>query len=326
MSAPRAAAGSTTATAPHLLVQRHLVRMYFDPDFARAAQERPDEVLAELPEALRRQLAAVDLRALRLDRLRRRRALRTLADEWKGTTTWLLAATGQLALLDAFFSSAEFHASVLERGSMPMAFAAYLGRLIVERGMDVPHLPGVLAIETAVARARREDELLARRRAAARPGAAEAGVPGGALPVASIGAPTEEPHLARALGVLPLVIEAGALAALHAAEQYLFEVGLMPAVALCDDAPTLTLDPALVDRTPHPLTVVVLEGQVSLVSVEPELAAVLVSAGPSPRSARAIVDEAVARGLSRAAAEEALRQALESELLVPAASPSAATS
>ena len=51
------------------------------------------------------QLAAIDPRALKLDRLLRRRTLRTLFDEYKASTTLYLARARKLAALDDFFRS-----------------------------------------------------------------------------------------------------------------------------------------------------------------------------------------------------------------------------
>src|SRR5262245_48397018 len=51
-----------------LAAQRAVVRMLFDPAFAAAVREAPDVVLAGVEPALRAQLAALDDRALRLDR------------------------------------------------------------------------------------------------------------------------------------------------------------------------------------------------------------------------------------------------------------------
>src|SRR4051812_12980838 len=102
--------------------QRALVRMLFDPKFAAAVRENPDDVLRELEPAMRQQLASLDERALRQDKLRWRRTLRTLSEEFKGSTTLALAERARLAFLEEFFCSAAFHQSVDDRGSMPMAF------------------------------------------------------------------------------------------------------------------------------------------------------------------------------------------------------------
>jgi len=283
---------------PYIAAQRALVRMYFDPAFAAAVRESPDEVLAHLPSPLRAQLAAVDDRALRLDRLRRRRALRTLSEEWKATTTWVLAEAGRLATLEDFFSSAHFHAAVDDRGSMPLAFAAFLAELIVARPLRTPHLADVLAIETALAQARRE------------PDDDESPTPPAAL--------GDDTALRRAPGVIPIAVGRGAMAVLQQAERYLFEVGLMPAVALCDDAPGLTVDAKLIDAAPTWMVAVRTAGGVSLVTVERPLYEALRAAGPTPRRVRALVDDATARGLAAADARAAVAELVHDELLVSA--------
>src|SRR5439155_12666091 len=117
-----------------------------------------DEVLPDVAPPLRAQLAALDDRALRMDRLRRLRALRTLADELKGATTLALAERRSLAFLEDFFCSAAFHQSIEERGSMALAFAEFLAGAAAEGRLRAPLFADVLAIETAMARARREPE------------------------------------------------------------------------------------------------------------------------------------------------------------------------
>jgi hypothetical protein len=223
-----------------MAAQRALVRMLFDPAFAAAVREAPDEVLRELEPALRRQLAQLDPRALEQDKLRRRRTLRTLAEEYKGATTLALAETRRLAFLDEFFCSAAFHGSVEERGSMPLAFGAWLA----ERDWRRPETRGVIALEAALARARRCGKL------------------------------SHEPGwLAPAPGVVGVSVTRGAMVAMQACERYLFEVGLMPAVALCDDAPELVLPPY--DAAPLELVTVPLDSGVTLVEIDDELAQLL---------------------------------------------------
>src|SRR4051812_2527847 len=129
--------------------------MLFDPLFADAARRDPESVLAGLDPSLRAQLVAVDPRAFRLDRLRRRRALRTLSEEWKATTTLVLEESRSLSFLEGFFSSTPFHRAIEERGSMPLAFAEFLAGCIAEGRLTTPILPDVLQLETALARARR---------------------------------------------------------------------------------------------------------------------------------------------------------------------------
>jgi hypothetical protein len=233
--------------------QQALVRMLFDPAFAERVRRAPDEVLPHLDPLLRRQLAQLDERALRQDKLRRRRTLRILSEEFKGTTTLALAETRRLAFLEEFFCSAAFHASVDERGSMPLAFAAWLA----EQEWQSREMPGVLALETALARARRQKSL----------------------------PPAQKGLVLAAPGVIAISVTRGAMAALQACERYLFAVGLMPAVALCDDAPLLELPPW--DETPLDLVTVPLDSGVTLVEIDSELAQVIrslpLAPGASPR-------------------------------------------
>src|SRR4051812_385215 len=79
-------------------------------------------------------------------------------------------------------------------------------------------------------------------------------------------APRADGRVHRARGVVPIATTQGALAALQAAEQYLFEVGMMPAVALCDDAPPLQLDERAQDATPLYLVTVPNDGGHALVT------------------------------------------------------------
>jgi hypothetical protein len=251
--------------------QKVIVRMLFDPAFALAARENPDEVLADLPPELRKQLAAIDPRALVQDKLRRRRALRTLSEEFKGATTLALAEKSRLSFLEEFFSSSAFHQSVAERGSMTLAFAAWLA----EQPWQRQEMRGVLAIETALAWARRDK--------------------------------TEKPGIALAAGVIPISVTRGAMAALQSCEKYLFEVGLMPAVALCDDAPPLELPEY--DDTPLELVTVALESGVTLVEIDHDLAQLMHCL---PGSRENILREARARGV--ADPESRLQELLSDEI------------
>src|SRR4051794_35046257 len=268
--------------------------MLFDPLFADAARRDPERVLAELDPLVRAQLVAVDPRAFRLDRLRRRRALRTLSEEWKATTTLVLEESRSLAFLEGFFSSTPFHRSIEERGSMPLAFAEFLAGCIAEGRLTTPILPDVLQLETALARARRA----------------------GGDPPASVAGD----RLALAPGVFPVEVTAGALAALQRCEQYLFEVGLMPSIALCDDAPRLELDARAADPTRlHVVTVPTGAGNVSIVTVDEELHRVLRAFnGPGARTVRDLVAEAAARGVPELRSTEILRGLVDDEIVVRA--------
>jgi len=186
----------------HRALQRALVVAQYDPDVRWQALAAPGLGADELAE-----LEGVDRRGLRTDPLRRRRLLRTLAEEYKASTTLLLAETRSLAGMEAFFTSATFRAAVMDDRALAVAFGDFLAGCA--RGATTPQLGGVVQLESTRAASRRGA------RAAVRAG------------------------VSLAPGVAVLAIDASVLPALQAVERYLFEVGLMPQVALCDDAPRL---------------------------------------------------------------------------------------
>src|SRR4051812_23035159 len=116
--------------------------MLFDGEFAARVRADAAAALPDLPSTLRAQLAAIDPRALRHDRLLRQRTLRTLFDEFKASTTLFLARTKRLAALDDFFRSRAFHDAIASARPLAFAYADFLG------GAASP-------IEVALAEARR---------------------------------------------------------------------------------------------------------------------------------------------------------------------------
>lgn len=235
-----------------MAAQQAIVRMLFDGEFAAQVRRDPAGALPELPSTLQAQLAAIDPRALRHDRLLRQRTLRTLFDEFKASTTLFLARAKKLSALDDFFRSRAFHEAITTSRPLAFAYADFLG------GAASP-------IEIALAEARRMKP------------------------------PRADGRVHRAPGVVPIATTQGALAALQAAEQYLFEVGMMPAVALCDDAPPLTLDARAEDSTPLFLVTVPNESGHALVTID-EATWALLSALPQPPSPglQPLVDDEVA--------------------------------
>jgi hypothetical protein len=105
------------------------------------------------------------------------------------------------------------------------------------------------------------------------------------------------------------------MAALNQAEKYLFEVNLMPAVALCEDAPRLALDARASDATPLHLVTVPHAGQVTLVTIEADLALVL-RAAQSARTVERVIAEAVARGVPHDRARALLDELIDGELVI----------
>lgn len=216
----------------HHTLQNLVVRMLFDETLVEALHADPARALAglDLSDAERASLLRVDRRAWRTDALRRRRTLRTLAEEFKISTTIVLAETRSLASLEAFFASSFFHRAVQDRGSLGMGFSEFLLDGCKRGVWRAPQIEDVVRLEAAIA---------ACRRALAREGAYEAGD----LP-ASI---HDRSRVRLAPGYDVGAFQANLIATVQRVEQYLFEVSLMPAMALCDDAPRLPALPA-VDR------------------------------------------------------------------------------
>lgn len=209
----------------HHTLQKLVVRMLFDEEFVEEVYAAPDRTLAgfDLTEAERGQLLGVDRRAWRQDALRRRRTLRTLAEEFRISTTIILAETRSLASLERFFSSQFFHRSIEERGSMGLAFAEFLLDGRRNGRWEAPQIADVVRLEAAIAGCRRT---------LAREGEQEAGE----LP-ATI---SDRARIKLAPGYDVASFQANVIATIQHVERYLFELSLMPAMALCDDAPRLT--------------------------------------------------------------------------------------
>jgi hypothetical protein len=270
-----------------------MVRMLFDPSLVDRVTSDAEVALEglDLSARERAQLLAVDRRAWGYDPLRRRRTLRNLAEEFKGTTTLLLAATRSLASIERFFSSSEFHSAVQERGSMALAFADYLGRYEAS-GIDLPpQLGDIWRLETLLARTRRD------RRRPARCGSGEVALP--------------PRH-----GVVAL--NANVVAAHNQVDRYLFEVGLMPAVALCDDAPRLPCLPAVVEERIYLLAYPVGSG-VTLTAVGADEYAVLRECGRDAIRVAELVRQTEAAGLEAERAREVISTLLDEGLLLGSA-------
>lgn len=121
-------------------LQRVIVRMLYDPAFAdRVYEEGAPEITAEE----RGWIVTADRRAWRADPHRRARSLAALLEEYPATA----AQSGDPRALDAFFSSARFHATIRDGESLAISFGEWLA--------EEPSRREIATLETAVARARR---------------------------------------------------------------------------------------------------------------------------------------------------------------------------
>lgn len=282
----------------HRTLEQVFVRMLFDPQLVDAVYHDPGTALAGLDLAGHEieQLVSVDRRAWRYDPLRRYRTLRTLSEEFKTSTTLAFASTRSLGALDAFFSSAEFHDSVQHRGSMALAFARFFERLIAEKSIEEPQLSDVLRLETMLVRCRRS-------------------LQSDATPPESEGIIDGDTVLALAPGHAVGRFNGNIIATMNAVEQYLFEVGLMPAVALCDDGPRLEAIPPVSDE---PVFFLILPSStdVSLLPLDADYFTLLdqFSRGPLPLAVAAAL--AIQRGVPRGDLDTMVGSLIDEQALV----------
>ncbi len=273
-----------------LAAQSLAVRMLLDPTLHAAAAAQPDEVLRAAGPVLARQLAALDPRQLRLDRQRAVRLVGQLCDEWKASSTLLVAATRSGRLLTDFVCSAAFHQAVAEGDLVWAAFGRYLAALPLPAGA-APLLPDLLVIASAIGRARRsagDEEAGARARA-------------------------DDARLRWARGVTAFAVDEAALAQLSAIEAWLFERALLPQAQLAIDLPTPPLYPrsgrartlAVEPMTPTP----------SVVEIDEPLRQLLVAVGPEPRPLLRVIDDASARGWQRDQARTQLAELVEQQIV-----------
>lgn len=213
-----------TKSPDFMILQRVVVRMLFDPAFVTSVYESEGAALADLnlPRDSIQQLIANDRRLWNADRLRRRRALKILMEEFRISSALVLLHTNKLAVLDDFFSSDFFHESVQQRQYMALAFRAYLESLLTAQPLEGTGFSEVLLLEGRLAESRRE--LKDARRAWDRLLDKTWGVEPGAYFLCSP-------------GVMSVEIPNNTLELISRMEEYLFESSLIPALALCDDAP-----------------------------------------------------------------------------------------
>jgi hypothetical protein len=209
----------------HHALQKLMVRMLFDEDFVEEVYAAPERALAglDLEEGELNQLLGVDRRAWRNDSLRRRRTLRTLVEEYQVSTTIILAETRSLASLERFFSSQFWRRSVEERGSMGLSFAEFLLDGSRRGDWKAAQIPDVARLEAAIAGCRRTLAREAKHEAVDLP--------------ATI---SDRTVVSLAPGYDVASFQGNVIETVQRVEQYLFELSLMPAMALCDDAPRLS--------------------------------------------------------------------------------------
>jgi hypothetical protein len=217
----------------HHTLQRVVFRMLYDPTFAQRVHDGEDIPVTPTERAW---LLATDPRAWSVDHQRPTRTLHELSTEFPVSCALVVGTTRRVDTLRAFFRSPQFHQTVQNRGSLDEGFAAYLGSL----DLQVPQLPGLLAVEAAKARCRRELELSPAR-----------------LDQASEG------DIWRSRGVGALQVDASTLDAMNRVEELLFELTLMPAAGLASDGPPLPDLPPLAKEPDH-LVLRPAEGDIAL--------------------------------------------------------------
>ncbi len=276
-------------------LQRLSVRLLFDPAFVKRLYSAPDSVLKglDLTESERAQLLSVDKRAWGYDALRRKRTLRTLVEEFKVSSTMVLAQTRSMASLEAFFSSDKFHSSVEQRGSMALSFAAFLADM---QSAMIPQFADVLRLETTTARCRRSLQ-------------------------AASDEPTETPLTVSDTTRVQLApgndvgrFQGRVIETIQRVEQYLFEVSLMPAVALCDDAPRLEGLPDVDTKKIHLLFTPGAAG-ITLVNIDKYDYLVLYEAR-KPVTIRELLQRAKKAGVSAQRGQCIVSNALEERTLI----------
>ena len=115
-----------------LALQRVMVRMFFDPDFATRVVADPAGALPNdmLTTEERAWLARPDARAWRADPDRPLRALAVLGQEYPSAAALAVASGGGAARVRRFFATDGFAKVVMERGSMAAAFGDFLAGLV----------------------------------------------------------------------------------------------------------------------------------------------------------------------------------------------------
>jgi hypothetical protein len=136
-------------------LQRVAVRMLYDQAFLDQVYEDAGAATrdCDLTQIERDWLRAPDLRAWRVDPLRRSRSLAALIEEFAVSVALFVRARSNAATrLDSFFSSREFHAGIQRGASLAAIFVAWFETRVDDRARDL------LRLEASLARVRREFE------------------------------------------------------------------------------------------------------------------------------------------------------------------------
>lgn len=247
---------------PHREAQKWVARLLYDPSLLEKIKSNPS-LLQGLSAEERASLLSTDSRALRADVLRRRRTMKGLVDELKISTTVALSEWRSFARLEeGFFTSERFHRAISKDSLLVVALASFLEDECAAGRLVHPQLRELLRYESACLQCRRAPALVA--------GATLIG---------------ERTVIKRAAGVFGLRFSFDVIAVVQHVEKFLFELGLFPQLALCDDAlrlTTLVLPPKEVRLLLTPTG-----GGLSLSNLDAGLFALL-EALSAPKEARAL--------------------------------------
>jgi hypothetical protein len=272
----------------HHAVQRALVLMLYDEQFESLVR-RASPDLFNLPLEALQALRAIDPRAIRADRLRRRRTLAALVEEFRTATTIAAEEVRSRRFLEEeFFASRHFHRAVEQERPIALAFGAYLGGAWAAGRLRTPQLPDVIALELAQALCRR----------AARP----------------VENRPDAPSVRLAPGVVFRRLAADVMETVKRVEEFLFELSLVPQLAQCEDGPRLAL-PATPSQERAPYLVVPTASGVSVVTLDEELAAVIKAIGDGALQRSELLQRSTQAGMARERVEQLVAELLDDEVL-----------
>ena len=140
----------------HVALQRVVVRMLWDPEFAERVRSQTPVALAgeDLTAEEIGWLQKPDPRAWRTDPQRRARTLHGLLEEFPASGVLVARHPRGIHFLDRFFSSTTFHACVRDGASLALAFGTYLAREVAAAVED-PRVRALSGIESEIAAFRR---------------------------------------------------------------------------------------------------------------------------------------------------------------------------